>query len=78
MRRRRDKVKGKLRKRWKKQSTSKKNDEANIDKEASDLVTNSSAKTLTPGQISLLSRGNTFITNNRKTDLRKVFSDIKE
>ena len=39
-------VKGKLRKIWKKQSTSKKNDKANADKEASDLVTKLSAKKL--------------------------------
>ena len=72
------KVKGKLRKIWKKQSASRKNDETYGDKETSNLVTNLSAKTLTPGQISLLSRGNKFIPNNRKTDLTKVLSDIKE
>ena len=53
-------------------------DDAYADKEANDLATNLSAKTLTPGQISLLSRGNKFIPNNRKTDLTKVLSDIKE
>ena len=72
------KVKGKLGKTWKKQSASRKNDETYGDKETSNLVTNLSAKTLTPGQISLLSRGNKFIPNNRKTDLTKVLSDRKE
>ena len=50
------KVKGTLRKIWKKQSASRKNDETYADKETNDLFTNLSANALTPGQMSVIQR----------------------
>ncbi|MES9884725.1 MAG: hypothetical protein ABW185_28095 [Sedimenticola sp.] len=43
-----------------------------------DIITNLSSKELSAAQMQLLSRGDNFIPNNRKTELTKILSDIKE